>query len=163
VTFATDFATDPLVDLGRIHLIGVGGAGMSALTRMLCARGAPVTGSELRESRMVEALRALGATVHLGQDDQSLPSVDTVVVSTAIRETNPELVEAKARGLRIMHRADRLLHACEEVRGGGGNSWEDYDHLDARRGPTALRRRPLLLHRCAIGLGAPRDADGHEW
>ena len=64
-----------------------GGAGMSALTRMLCARGAPVTGSELRESRMVEALRALGATVHMGQDEQSLPQVDTVVLSTAIRAT----------------------------------------------------------------------------
>jgi UDP-N-acetylmuramate--alanine ligase len=88
---------------------------MSALTRMLCARGAPVTGSELRESRMVGALRALGADIHLGQSNDSLPDVDTVVVSTAIRESNPELVAAHERGLRILHRAEALAY-CMKAR-----------------------------------------------
>ena len=108
-------ANDPLADLGRIHLIGVGGAGMSALTRMLSARGAPVSGSELRESRMVDALRALGAEIHLGQSSESLPDVDTVVVSTAIRESNPELVAARARGIRVLHRAEALAY-CMRAR-----------------------------------------------
>lgn len=110
MSLSPSFDDDPLADLGRIHLIGVGGAGMSALTRMLCARGAPVTGSELRESRMIEALRALGASIHLGQDLGSLPDVDTVVVSTAIRDNNPELVAARDRGLRVMHRAEVLAY-----------------------------------------------------
>ena len=107
---------DPLVELGRIHLIGVGGAGMSALTRMLCARGAAISGSELRESRALGALRALGATIHLGQSVDSLPDVDTVVVSTAIREDNPELVTARARGLRVLHRAEVLAYCMRSYR-----------------------------------------------
>jgi UDP-N-acetylmuramate--alanine ligase len=81
---------------------------MSALARMLCARGAPVSGSELRESRVLAPLRALGASIQLGQSADSLPTVDTVVVSTAIRENNPELVSARARGLRVLHRAEAL-------------------------------------------------------
>jgi len=101
-------ASDPLSQLGRIHLIGVGGAGMSALTRMLCARGAPVSGSELRESRILAPMRALGAAIHLGQRADSLPDVDTVVVSTAIRDDNPEVVAARERGLRVLHRAEAL-------------------------------------------------------
>ena len=108
---------DPLAELGRIHLIGVGGAGMSALTRMLCARGAPVSGSELRDSRMVGALRALGAQIHLGQSSESLPDVDTVVVSTAIPEANPELVTARERGIRVLHRADALAYSMKSRTG----------------------------------------------
>lgn len=106
---------DPLYELGRIHLIGVGGAGMSALTRMLTARGAPVTGSELRPSRILAPLRALGADIHMGQTAQSLPDVDTVVVSTAIRDDNPELVTARERGLRVIHRA-QALEFCMRAR-----------------------------------------------
>jgi UDP-N-acetylmuramate--alanine ligase len=99
-----------LAELGRVHLIGVAGAGMSALTRMLCARGVPVTGSELRDSRIVASLRAVGAVVHFGQTPDSLPETDTVIVSTAIRDSNPELVAARERGIRVLHRAEAL--AC---------------------------------------------------
>ena len=88
-------APSPLDELGRVHLIGVAGAGMSALTRMMCARGVVVTGSELRESRVVASLRALGATIHLGQSSESLPPADTVIVSTAITDSNPEVVAAR--------------------------------------------------------------------
>ncbi len=112
----TGLATDdPLRELGRIHLIGVGGAGMSALTRMLCARGVPVTGSELRESRVLAPLRAVGAQIHLGQTPDSLPEVDTVVVSTAIRDDNPELVAARQQQLRVIHRA-QALEFCMRAR-----------------------------------------------
>jgi UDP-N-acetylmuramate--alanine ligase len=102
---------DPLAELGRVHLIGVGGAGMSALTRLLCARGVPVSGSELRDLRVLAQLRALGAAIHLGQSADSLPDVDTVVVSTAIRDTNPELLAARERGLRVLHRGEALAEA----------------------------------------------------
>ena len=104
-------AEDPLAELGRVHLIGVGGAGMSALARLLCSRGVPVTGSDLRDLRVLAPLRALGASIHLGQTATSLPDVDSVVVSTAIRDTNPELVAARERGLRVLHRAEALAAA----------------------------------------------------
>jgi UDP-N-acetylmuramate--alanine ligase len=100
----------PLDELGRVHLIGVAGAGMSALTRMFCARGVPVTGSELRESRVVASLRAVGAKVHIGQSADSLPPTDTVIVSTAIGNSNPELVTARERGVRVLHRAEALAY-----------------------------------------------------
>jgi UDP-N-acetylmuramate--alanine ligase len=83
---------------------------MSALTRMLCARGVPVTGSELRESRVVASLRALGAAVHIGQTSDSLPATDTVIVSTAITASNPEVVAARAKGIRVLHRAEALAY-----------------------------------------------------
>jgi UDP-N-acetylmuramate--alanine ligase len=102
-----------LAELGRVHLIGVAGAGMSALTRMLCARGVPVTGSELRESRIVASLRAVGASVHIGQSRDSLPDVDTVIVSTAIGESNPELLAARERGVRVLHRAEALAYCMK--------------------------------------------------
>jgi UDP-N-acetylmuramate--alanine ligase len=106
----TTLNASPLDELGRVHLIGVAGAGMSALTRMLCTRGVPVTGSELRESRIVSSLRALGASIHLGQSEDSLPPTDTVIVSTAIGDSNPELVAARERGVRVLHRAEALAY-----------------------------------------------------
>ncbi len=109
-------ATSPLDELGRVHLIGVAGAGMSALTRMLCSRGVVVTGSELRDSRIVSSLRAVGAVIHFGQTPDSLPDTDTVIVSTAIRESNPELVAARERGLRVLHRAEALAYCMRGYR-----------------------------------------------
>lgn len=98
--------------LGRVHFVGIGGAGMSGIARIMIARGVPVSGSDAKQSRSVAALRALGATVHVGHDASHLgagPSVvNTVVVSTAIRPDNPELAEANSRGLRVMRRAEAL-------------------------------------------------------
>ncbi|MEJ3658954.1 UDP-N-acetylmuramate--L-alanine ligase [Actinomycetes bacterium KLBMP 9759] len=94
---------------GRVHLIGIGGAGMSGIARILLARGVAVSGSDAKESPAVLSLRALGATVHVGHDAAHLPQAPaTVVVSTAIRETNPELVAARERGLEVVHRARAL-------------------------------------------------------
>ena len=94
--------------LGRVHLIGVGGAGMSGIARILLARGVPVSGSDARDSTALTALRALGARVAVGHAGEHLDGVDTVVVSTAIRESNPELAEARRRDLRILPRAAAL-------------------------------------------------------
>ena len=93
----------------RVHLIGIGGAGMSGVARILLARGAEVSGSDAKDSRVVLALRALGARVAVGHDAANLPDGPaTVVVSTAIRTTNPELVAARQRGLAVVHRAEAL-------------------------------------------------------
>jgi UDP-N-acetylmuramate--alanine ligase len=98
----------------RVHLIGIGGAGMSGIARILLARGAAVSGSDAKDSRAVLALRALGARVEVGHDPAHLPEAPaTVVVSTAIRETNPELAAARERGLAVVHRAQALAALTE--------------------------------------------------
>ena len=95
-------------DLGRVHFVGIGGAGMSGIARILLARGLHVSGSDARDSRGLSVLRALGADVHVGHSRALVEHADTVVVSTAIRESNPELAEARARGLRVLPRAAAL-------------------------------------------------------
>src|ERR671932_1156409 len=98
-------------DLGSVHLIGIGGVGMSGLARLLLTRGVPVSGSELREWPALAALRALGGTIHMRHDPANLDGVDTVVYSSAIPADHLELVEARARGLRVMHRSEALAAA----------------------------------------------------
>lgn len=108
---------DPLAELGHVHLIGIGGAGMSALGRLLAARGVPLSGSELRDSRVLAPLRALGVDIRMQQTATSLSEigqVDTVVISTAIPEKNPELVAARVQGLRVLHRAQALEYAMRD-------------------------------------------------
>jgi UDP-N-acetylmuramate--alanine ligase len=95
----------------RVHLIGIGGAGMSALARLMLAQGVPVSGSDAKESRRLSALRALGAQVHVGHGIECLdgePPASVVVASTAIPPTNPEVVEARRRGLPVWTRAEAL-------------------------------------------------------
>ncbi|MFF3436861.1 UDP-N-acetylmuramate--L-alanine ligase [Streptosporangium sp. NPDC002721] len=101
---------DPVAagDLGRVHFIGIGGSGMSGIARILLKRGVPVSGSDARGSDMVTELRDLGARVHIGHAASHVKHVDTVVVSTAIRDSNPELGEALRQGLRVIPRAAAL-------------------------------------------------------
>lgn len=98
-------------DLGRVHVIGIGGVGMNGVARLLVTRGIPVSGSDMRDWPALDALRALGAKVHMGHDVSNLDGVDTVVYSTAIKEHNLELAEARRRGLRVLHRAEALVAA----------------------------------------------------
>ncbi|RLZ02734.1 UDP-N-acetylmuramate--L-alanine ligase [Kocuria tytonicola] len=97
--------------LGRVHFIGMGGVGMSAVARLLLARGVPVSGSDAKDSAGLRELEELGATVFVGQDASNVSGAATVVVSTAIRESNPELAAARAAGLRVLHRSEALAAA----------------------------------------------------
>jgi UDP-N-acetylmuramate--alanine ligase len=97
--------------LGTVHLVGVGGVGMSGLARLLLARGIRVTGSELRQWPALAALRALGGTIYPRHEPSNLDGVDTVVYSTAIPLDHLELVEARRRGLRVLHRSEALVAA----------------------------------------------------
>jgi UDP-N-acetylmuramate--alanine ligase len=90
------------------HFIGAGGAGMSGIARVLHDRGVVVTGSDLRDSRYSAALQKAGVTVHIGHDAANLGDPEIVVVSAAIPETNPELVEARRRGIPVWPRARML-------------------------------------------------------
>jgi UDP-N-acetylmuramate--alanine ligase len=98
-------------DLGSVHLIGIGGVGMGGLARLLLTRGVPVSGSELREWPALAALRALGGTIHMTHEMSNLDGVDTVVYSSAIPQDHLELVEARRRGLRVLHRSEALAAA----------------------------------------------------
>jgi UDP-N-acetylmuramate--alanine ligase len=96
-------------ELQRVHMVGIGGAGMSGIARILLDRGGLVSGSDAKESRTVVALRARGAAIRIGHDESSLdllPGGPTAVVTThaAIPKTNPELVEARRRGIPVILR-----------------------------------------------------------
>jgi UDP-N-acetylmuramate--alanine ligase len=96
-------------ELQRVHMVGIGGAGMSGIARILLDRGGQVSGSDAKESRGVHALRARGALINIGHDASSLdllPGGATAVITTraAIPKTNPELVEARRRGIPVVYR-----------------------------------------------------------
>ncbi|AXT84736.1 UDP-N-acetylmuramate--L-alanine ligase [Aeromicrobium sp. A1-2] len=95
----------PARSLGSVHFIGVGGAGLSAIARIMAQQGIAVSGSDAAESAVVEALRAEGITCFVGHDAAHLAGIDTVIASTAVREDNPEVVEAQRRGLRLWPRS----------------------------------------------------------
>jgi UDP-N-acetylmuramate--alanine ligase len=103
-----DLVVPPAESLGAVHLIGIGGAGMSGIARILLARGLPVSGTDAKDSRGLAALRALGARVEVGHDAAHLGDAQTLVVSSAVRENNPELAAARERGLLVLHRSQAL-------------------------------------------------------
>ena len=78
----------PAEDLGRVHFVGIGGAGLSGIARIMLGRGLPVSGSDAADSPALHALRELGAEVHVGHDPVHVHGADTLVVSTAVREDN---------------------------------------------------------------------------
>ncbi|KRB75957.1 UDP-N-acetylmuramate--alanine ligase [Nocardioides sp. Root190] len=94
--------------LGRVHFVGIGGAGLSGIARLMHGAGIAVSGSDANDSAVVQALRSEGITVHVGHDASHLDGVDTVVATTAAREDNPEIVAATARGLRLWPRSAGL-------------------------------------------------------
>jgi UDP-N-acetylmuramate--alanine ligase len=96
----------------RIHMIGIGGAGMRNLARLFLGRGVEVSGSDLKDSHGVQELRGLGAVVAVGHAEDNLGDPDAVVVSSAIRENNPELEAARRRGIPIWARAQALAAAA---------------------------------------------------
>jgi len=103
----------PLSDYGRTHLIGIGGAGVSVIARLLVAEGVPVQGSDAVESAVLDGLRESGINAWGSHDAAHVvgpngPLVDTVVISSAVRETNPELKAARDHGLRVLHRSHAL-------------------------------------------------------
>ena len=97
-----------LEGVAAVHLIGVGGAGMRNLARLFLARGVSVTGSDLKDSKGLVELRSLGAEVWVGHDATRLGVPDAVVVSSAIREWNPELAESRRRGIAVWARQQAL-------------------------------------------------------
>jgi len=100
----------------RIHFIGVGGSGMSAVARLIAARGYRVSGTNLTETAYFQALRDAGMDVQLGHDAALVEGAAAVVVSTAVRETNVELAHARELGIPVWHRSEALVKALEGER-----------------------------------------------
>jgi UDP-N-acetylmuramate--alanine ligase len=94
--------------LGRVHFIGIGGVGMSAVARIMVARGVPVSGSDAKDLPVMADLAAAGARIAVGYAAENLGGAQTVVAGSAIREDNPELAAARAAGLPVLHRSEAL-------------------------------------------------------
>jgi UDP-N-acetylmuramate--alanine ligase len=109
VTIKPDLSTPIPADLGAVHFVGIGGSGMSGIARLVLGAGHRVTGSDVRESDNITALRELGATVAIGHAAENLPDdVDTVVVTGALWQDNPEYRLALERGIPVLHRSQAL-------------------------------------------------------
>jgi UDP-N-acetylmuramate--alanine ligase len=95
---------------GSIHFVGIGGIGMSGIARLLIAQGVSVSGSDREANSITEQLARLGARISIGHRPENIDGAGAIVVSTAITESNPELVAARANGLPVWHRAQLLWH-----------------------------------------------------
>ena len=147
----------------RPHFIGIGGAGMSGIAKILARRGAKVAGSDAKESGTAEALRALGATVHIGHAAGHLADDATcVVVSSAIRADNPELA-ARRRAVdprRAPLGRARLADAGPARHRRRRHPRQDDHHVDAGRRPLRAGPRPVVRHRRRPGR-APAPTRTH--
>jgi UDP-N-acetylmuramate--alanine ligase len=98
----------------RLHLIGVGGSGMSAIAHVLLDRGYEISGSDLQENESIRSLRERGAIVKIGHAKENINGADALVISSAIPAENPELVAARDAGLPVLKRADFLRYLMAE-------------------------------------------------
>ncbi|WP_416405372.1 UDP-N-acetylmuramate--L-alanine ligase [Arthrobacter sp. LFS091] len=117
----------PLESLGRVHFIGIGGVGMSAVARIMVARGVPVSGTDAKDLPVMHDLSAGGARIAVGYDAGNLGDAQTIVAGSAIRADNPELAAARAAGLPVLHRSEALAatmagHRVVTVAGTHGKS-----------------------------------------
>jgi UDP-N-acetylmuramate--alanine ligase len=111
-----DFSQAVPENLGVVHFIGIGGAGMSGIARILIGMGHKVTGSDLRDTDNVKALRDLGASISIGHDQSHLGNPDTVIVTSALWPTNPEYLLAKERNIPVIHRSQALAFLASKKR-----------------------------------------------
>lgn len=97
-----------LEGIERVHMIGIGGIGVSAVARILVARGYKVSGSDVRQSALTDEMVAIGCDVTIGHDASNIDGAEVVVISTAIPNHNVELIAAKERGVPMIHRSEVL-------------------------------------------------------
>lgn len=95
-------------ELGRVHLVGVGGSGMSGIARVLHERGYVVSGTDRAASEVTDSLANAGIDVFIGEDSGWVDRADTVISTYAVRDHHPEMVRARERGVTVLHRADAL-------------------------------------------------------
>jgi UDP-N-acetylmuramate--alanine ligase len=114
-------------DIGPVHFVGIGGIGMSGIAEVLANLGYTVTGSDVADSANVKRLRDKGITVAIGHKAENIDAADVVVVSSAIKRDNPELVAARGKRLPVVRRAEMLaelmrLKSCVAIAGTHGKT-----------------------------------------
>jgi UDP-N-acetylmuramate--alanine ligase len=114
-------------DIGPVHFVGIGGIGMSGIAEVLCNLGYTVTGSDVADSANVRRLRDKGIKVSIGHKGENIDGADVVVVSSAIKRDNPELMAARAKRLPVVRRAEMLaelmrLKSCVAIAGTHGKT-----------------------------------------
>lgn len=114
-------------DIGPVHFVGIGGIGMSGIAEVLANLGYTVTGSDVAENANVKRLREKGIVVHVGHKAENIDGADVIVVSTAIKRDNPELVAARGKRLPVVRRAEMLaelmrLKSCVAIAGTHGKT-----------------------------------------
>ena len=114
-------------DIGPIHFVGIGGIGMSGIAEVMATLGYTVQGSDMADNYNVARLRKAGVTVHIGHQPENLGDAQVVVTSTAVRQDNPEVMEARARFLPLVRRAEMLAElmrfkSCVAVGGTHGKT-----------------------------------------
>ncbi len=92
----------------HVHFVGIGGIGMSGIAELLLNFRYRVSGSDLKETPITERLRKLGGTIHIGHRAEQVQGADVVVVSSAVRTDNPEIVAAKSQNIPVIPRAEML-------------------------------------------------------
>lgn len=161
-------------DLGKVHLVAAGGSGMSGVARLLLAQGYEVSGSDQQPSSTLQQLADEGVRVQVGHDAAHLGDADTVIISGAVRETNPELAAARRRGIRVLHRAQGVAallagRDCVAVAGANGKTTTAAMLTTALRGngsdPGYVLGAPLVGgSNAALGTGPvvveADDSDG---
>lgn len=103
-------------ELGKLHFVGIGGSGMSGIARLFLEAGYTVTGSDVRHSANIDTLRGLGATITVGHDAANVGDADTLVVTGALWQDNPEYQLALAKGLPVLHRSQALAWLIKRSR-----------------------------------------------
>ena len=106
-----------LENIRKLHFVGIGGVGMSAIAEVMLDKGYEISGSDLSESEVVQKLRAKGAVIYKGHNAANVEGKDAIVLSSAIHQDNPELVQAKKLGLKIFHRSDILAFLLNAAKG----------------------------------------------
>ncbi len=101
----------------RVHFVGIGGVGMSGIAHLLLQQGVAVSGSDVKESSYTQSLREAGAQIFIGHSPENVHGATEVVVSSAIKPTNPEIIEARRLGLPIRHRSEKLAELLDARRG----------------------------------------------
>lgn len=169
-----DLSEPVLSDLGRVHLLGMAGVGVSGVARILSARGVPVSGTDAKDLPVLEEFRGAGVPVRVGYRAENLASVEeelggelsTVIASSIATEGNPEYDEARRRGLRVLHRSQGLAAAMAGTRGiavAGTHGKTTTSSMTTVLLERAGRSPSFAVGATVAGLGVNAAAGRGEW
>ena len=125
----------------RIHFIGIGGISMSGIAEILANKGYVVSGSDMKDSHLLDKLRNKGVKVYLGHAEENVQEAELVVISSAIPETNPELSYAREKGLPVLKRAEMLAELMKGLRGIAISGTHGKTSAPAKPPPSCRARR----------------------